>query len=61
MVQAFRAQSGFIDVNQIDKSSWSALSHDLLAGETSIIASAFGTTMLCLLPCFGLIHLVSLV
>jgi hypothetical protein len=52
MVQAFWAQSGFIDVYQIDKSSWSALSHDLLAGETSIIASAFGTTMLCLLPCF---------
>jgi hypothetical protein len=46
MVQAFWVQSGFIDVDQIDKSSWSALSHDLLAGETSIIASAFGFTRL---------------
>jgi len=44
--EAFRAQSGFLDVDQIDKSSWSALSHDLLAGETSIIASAFGFTRL---------------
>jgi len=52
MVQAFQVQSGFIDVDQIDKSSWSALSHDLLAGDTSIIASAFGTAMLYLLPCF---------
>lgn len=41
-LQAFQAQSGFIDVDRIDSSAWPSIICDLYSGESSIIASAFG-------------------
>lgn len=41
-MQGLQAKSGFLDIDQIESTSWPALSVDLESGENSIITSAFG-------------------
>lgn len=44
-MQDFQAQSGFMDVDRIESKVWPAIVTDLYSGESSIIATAFGTVL----------------
>jgi len=45
-VQDFQEQSGFMDVDRIESRAWPAIVSDLYSGDSSIIATAFGTNLI---------------